>query len=453
MGPPTVRYRVMRTASVEQHYFTVRGRGFDLKQWTRILAVVENIVDRAREGGLDVKFQGNINYFLVGAPGVPDFAIWRVGEPNIPKLIEADGKYDVLVRTILAAIKKIAPDIFEMSTPSGRDYRRMLAKRHTSPGKGAWSRMKRLDQLPKTKEEAFLKAMGKQKWRHPDTRNMVEFVSLPKKEQTKLRRRWEQEFGDRYQKALDEARSEYEEAHKEVEDAADSVSKARREKEKAEKAKGLDEVYEKTLQRMAGSLRAPEKAKDMNDEIIRRAAIRVAANTQDKNLKREILEALRGTVRSAKKDDEGEKEGRFEEGEKVDVGTWLKEHGYDEAAAKWEKHEGEIGKKASEAVVFPEIHEMARHHVLAFAKKNPTSKVAAGSTADRVAASSHLAKKWIQDAIKRPGRVREYLGVPEGKDIPMSKLDSAIEKVKNTENKSLLSALLLAKRLKRMSQK
>lgn len=61
--------------------------------------------------------------------------------------------------------------------------------------------------------------------------------------------------------------------------------------------------------------------------------------------------------------------------------------------------------------------------------------------------------KWIQQAIKDPGRVREYLGVPEGEKIPMAKLDAAIEKLKATEEKdaeqkSLLSALVLAKRLK-----
>ena len=61
-----------------------------------------------------------------------------------------------------------------------------------------------------------------------------------------------------------------------------------------------------------------------------------------------------------------------------------------------------------------------------------------------------VAEKWIQDAIKRPGRVREYLNVPEGQDIPMGKLDSAIEKVKGSGDHNLLSALILAKRLKDM---
>ena len=66
---------------------------------------------------------------------------------------------------------------------------------------------------------------------------------------------------------------------------------------------------------------------------------------------------------------------------------------------------------------------------------------------------SKQAKKWIQDAIKEPGRVRKYLGIPKGEDIPMSKLDAAIKKLKDKDDKSaeessLLSALNLARRLK-----
>ena len=63
------------------------------------------------------------------------------------------------------------------------------------------------------------------------------------------------------------------------------------------------------------------------------------------------------------------------------------------------------------------------------------------------------ARDWIQGAVKRPGRVREYLGVKKGAVIPMAKLNAAIAKLKakeskTKEEKSLLSALLLAKRFK-----
>jgi len=61
---------------------------------------------------------------------------------------------------------------------------------------------------------------------------------------------------------------------------------------------------------------------------------------------------------------------------------------------------------------------------------------------------------WIQRAIKRPGRVRAYMKRRYGKraftksgEIKMSYLRRA---VKETKNRSLKSALLLAIRLKRM---
>ena len=37
-------------------------------------------------------------------------------------------------------------------------------------------------------------------------------------------------------------------------------------------------------------------------------------------------------------------------------------------------------------------------------------------------------KKWIQDAIKKPGALRKQLGVKEGKPIPAGKLEAAAKK-------------------------
>lgn len=37
-------------------------------------------------------------------------------------------------------------------------------------------------------------------------------------------------------------------------------------------------------------------------------------------------------------------------------------------------------------------------------------------------------KKWIQDAIKKPGALRKQLGAKAGKPIPMSKLEAAAKK-------------------------
>ena len=70
-------------------------------------------------------------------------------------------------------------------------------------------------------------------------------------------------------------------------------------------------------------------------------------------------------------------------------------------------------------------------------------------------------KKWVQSAIKRPGRVEAYLKRTYGnaafnKDgtIKQTYLDKAIARVKNSnmpakQKRSLLSALNLAKRLKK----
>ena len=419
----------MRRKRAGQHYFTIRGRGFHDKQWREIIRVAEEIVDRAKKAGVKLKLEKEPRSLVVTPEGGdPPLVLWRDGEPDVPTEITTRGKFDAVVQSILTAAKKVAPDRLVMTSPDGRDYRRLLAKTpQAQPGQSAWSRMKRLQQVPKTREEAFLKAMSRHRWRHPETGNQVEFVSLPKSEQTKLRRRWEQEYGDRYEKALEEARRETEEARREIEEAGSAVEHLERVQERAEKAEDI---------------KSEKRATKMDEKTIRKAAIRVAAKTEDPELKRKILTILKGAA------DDDEKKGRHEEGKSIDVGTWLKEQGYEEAAKKWEEHEGEIGKRSAASLLFPEVRELAWKHVIAFSRSHPESRTASSSTARRVVAADHLAKKWISEAIRRPGRVREYLGIPEGQEIPMSKLDAAIEKVRGTGNKSLLSALVLAKRLK-----
>lgn len=39
-----------------------------------------------------------------------------------------------------------------------------------------------------------------------------------------------------------------------------------------------------------------------------------------------------------------------------------------------------------------------------------------------------MAKKWIQEAIKKPGALRESLGVKKGQTIPAKKLEAAAKK-------------------------
>lgn len=76
------------------------------------------------------------------------------------------------------------------------------------------------------------------------------------------------------------------------------------------------------------------------------------------------------------------------------------------------------------------------------------------ASAWRVAAAKRVAEKWVQDAIKRPGRLREYFGTPEGETIPVAKINAEIAKLKKKESRtpeetSLLRALNLAKTLRK----
>lgn len=72
-------------------------------------------------------------------------------------------------------------------------------------------------------------------------------------------------------------------------------------------------------------------------------------------------------------------------------------------------------------------------------------------------------EKWIQKAVKRPGRAHELTGTPKGKKIPVSKLNKKIASTKRSATspsspkgkkyskgeRSKLSALTLAKRFKK----
>jgi hypothetical protein len=422
-------------------------------------------VKRAKNAGISATYDGDARRVVISPGGANQdsaeersLIIWRKGEPGIPKVVLASGEFDAVVQSVLVATKKVAPDIFVMTTPDGRDYRRLLASAADDVGlqvvgKRNEKTTEEIQEITKRtreqKDQAFMQSVRRQHWVHPETKNQVEYVSLPKSEQTQIRHKWDAEYGRRWDQMAERAIKKLREAEREK-------SEAERAKEQAEEAaKDFNTQKQKAQE---GDATQPRKAADdMNDETIRRAAIRVAHTTEDKNLKLAILEILRDTVEPAKEasshDDDDEKEGRHEEGKSVDVGDYLKSKGHDEDSAKWETHEGDMGKKSSAGVVFPDVHDLAWRHVISYAKAHPESKVASGSTAHRVAAGDHLAKKWIQDAIKRPGRVHEYLGVPENEDIPMGKLDAAIEKVKGSGNKSLLSALMLAKRLKGMGKK
>jgi len=57
-----------------------------------------------------------------------------------------------------------------------------------------------------------------------------------------------------------------------------------------------------------------------------------------------------------------------------------------------------------------------------------------------------MAEKWIQEAIKRPGALREKMGAKEGEKIPKGKISAKISAAKRT----LLKQLVLARTLGEM---
>jgi len=57
-------------------------------------------------------------------------------------------------------------------------------------------------------------------------------------------------------------------------------------------------------------------------------------------------------------------------------------------------------------------------------------------------------KKWIQNAIKKPGSLRKSLGVKKGQDIPEKKLEAAAKKGGVTGQRARL-----AETLKKMRKK
>ena len=59
-----------------------------------------------------------------------------------------------------------------------------------------------------------------------------------------------------------------------------------------------------------------------------------------------------------------------------------------------------------------------------------------------------MEKKWIQKAIKKPGALREELGVKKGQDIPAKKLKAAAKK-----GGKLGQRARLAETLKKMKKK
>jgi len=58
-------------------------------------------------------------------------------------------------------------------------------------------------------------------------------------------------------------------------------------------------------------------------------------------------------------------------------------------------------------------------------------------------------KKWISGAIKRPGALHRALGVPEGEEIPVSKIQSAAKKTGRIGRQARLALTLRKLRKKK----
>jgi hypothetical protein len=61
-------------------------------------------------------------------------------------------------------------------------------------------------------------------------------------------------------------------------------------------------------------------------------------------------------------------------------------------------------------------------------------------------------KNWIQDAIKKPGALREAMGAKKGKNIPKGKLEEAADKKGVTGQRARLAQTLMSFNKKKKSK-
>lgn len=85
-------------------------------------------------------------------------------------------------------------------------------------------------------------------------------------------------------------------------------------------------------------------------------------------------------------------------------------------------------------------------------QKKGLVRVQGTKVSPKAASASRVAANWIQDAIKRPGRLHKFFKVPEGEDIPEEKIEGEIKtlrkkKERSKKDTSLLRALNLAETL------
>jgi hypothetical protein len=139
---------------------------------------------------------------------------------------------------------------------------------------------------------------------------------------------------------------------------------------------------------------------------------------------------------------------------------WVTSHGPDILYLRGDRH-GDIGsleKKGVKWMVYDEDggRPIAQENTLEDAKDALLDHLDIADSnvrqAAKTASASRVAANWIQDAIKRPGRLHKFFNVPEDEDIPEEKIEGEIKtlrkkKERSKKDTSLLRALNLAETL------
>jgi hypothetical protein len=61
-----------------------------------------------------------------------------------------------------------------------------------------------------------------------------------------------------------------------------------------------------------------------------------------------------------------------------------------------------------------------------------------------------MVRNWIAGSVKKPGALHAALGVPQGKNIPSSTLNTAFTKAKKIGNAKMLKRITLARTFAKM---
>lgn len=448
-----------------------------------LLSVTDVILQGAQDRGIQVvgpEGKGNPllladKILLNGPPGKmgEPFVLHRVMMQPFESCNTGNQDYDVVVSSILAAAKKIAPNIFEISAYGDPEPRRILAMNKLS-------RALKFTATNPEARKAFANLLAK-KAKFPKGKS----VDVPEWMRGKAEEyRAQGESGKA--KSLEEAASEWEQYEGEMDgnQKAALLQTLGKKAAKGPDSSGRNWKKGKGQWVWSGGKDAPsftvvEKEAPFGKYYKFSMAVPGQGKFEAKGQKTEAkmwfsraadlfkkwnsaagFDLSKTPEKWSKKAAAGkqseEREAKFEKGKSVDVAKWLKDNGHAEAASEWEQFEGKVedlDKKAAARRARSFVHEFLTKQALmqihVVAAENPTGKLASISNSKtRVALAAKRAEKWIQDAIKRPGRVRDYLGISKGETIPMGKLDAAISKVKASGDKSLLAALMLAKRLK-----